>query len=67
MDTVESFCRASGIAHLSLLPAFRGRRALDLWVSEVNQHPNAEGHAIAAGAVFPFVRQLMATPPGNPP
>lgn len=59
MDTLESFCRANGIAYLSLLPAFRGRRASELWVSDVNQHPNAEGHAIAAAALLPFVRQLM--------
>ena len=59
MDAVESFCRASGIPHLSLLPAFRGRRATDLWVSEINKHPNAEGHAIAAEALLPFVLQLM--------
>jgi hypothetical protein len=52
-------CREDGIAHPSLLPAFRGRRAADLWVSEINKHPSAEGHALAADALLPFVLVLM--------
>lgn len=62
MDEIERFCRVNTMPHMSLLPAFRGRRSASLWVSEANQHPNAEGHAIAAKAVFDFVRQLMENP-----
>lgn len=62
MDAIEGFCRANAIPHLSLLPAYRGRRAADLWVSKINKHPNAEGHAVAADALLPFVLQLMAAP-----
>lgn len=42
-----------------LLPAFRDRRAQDLWVSPLDQHPNEEGHRIAAQSLLPFVRSLM--------
>jgi hypothetical protein len=59
MDAIERFCRENDIPHLSLLPAFRGRRAADLWVSEINKHPNAEGHALAADGLLPFVLELM--------
>jgi hypothetical protein len=65
MDAIERFCGEHDIAHHSLLPAFRGRRAADLWVSEVNKHPNAAGHAIAADALLPFVRRLMGAPPAS--
>jgi hypothetical protein len=65
MDALERFCRAHDIPHLSLLPAFRGRQSSDLWVSTANKHPNAEGHAIAAGALLPFVRELMTSPAGG--
>jgi hypothetical protein len=59
MDALERFCAAHGIRHLSLLPAFLGRQSSDLWVSTANKHPNAEGHAIAARTLLPFVRELM--------
>jgi hypothetical protein len=62
MDAIRDFADANGLAHLSLLPAFRGRRAPDLWVSSTNQHPNREGHAIAASALLPFVREVMQSP-----
>ena len=65
MDALATFCRTNGIAHLSLLPAFRGRRASDLWVSEANKHPNVEGHAIAARALLPFVLQLIGGSPAS--
>ncbi len=59
MDAVEGFCRANDIPSLSLLPAYAGRRATDLWVSEVNKHPNAAGHAVAADAILPFLTDAM--------
>ncbi len=43
----------------SLLPAFLGEDAPDLWVSPMNQHPNARGHAIAADSLLPFVVGLV--------
>jgi len=56
---------------LDLLPAFLGRDATKLWVTPYNQHPNEQGHRIAADAIVPFVRALLARPeapaPGGEP
>lgn len=59
-ETLESFCRKNSIPVLSLLPAFMGEDAPQLWVSAYDQHPNARAHAIAADAILPFVRDLLS-------
>lgn len=51
------------VPYLNLLDAFRGQHAPDLWVSPMNQHPNAKGHAIAAEALLPFVVELLESEP----
>lgn len=56
---VESFAAGRGIAAMSLLPAFRGQNAAELWVSPYDQHPNERAHAIAAEAILPFARKLL--------
>lgn len=66
-ELVEAFGRASDMPVHSLLPAFLGRSAPDLWVSALDQHPNAEGHAIAAESLLPFVAGLLAKEPGGAP
>jgi hypothetical protein len=43
-----------------MLPDFQGQRGPELWVSTYDQHPNAQGHAIAARALLPFVRELLS-------
>jgi hypothetical protein len=50
---------------VDLLPAFRGRSAADLWVSEQDYHPNAVAHAIAARPLIEGLRagSLAAVPP----
>lgn len=58
---VERFAVENGIPVHDLLPDFRGRRAPDLWVSPLDQHPNARAHAIAADALLPFVESLIRT------
>ena len=65
MDAIAGFCRAQGMPYMSLLPYFRGRRAEDVWVTEINKHPNDLGHAIAAEALLPFVVDVMRRPPGQ--
>lgn len=63
-DCLKRFCKEQEIPVLSLLPAYRGKDAESLWVSLYNQHPNAEGHRIAADAIYPFiVDQLAMSPP----
>lgn len=58
-DLLESFAAEHGMPVLNLLPSFRGHRGSDLWVSALDQHPNAEGHRIAAEAITPFVTDLL--------
>lgn len=63
---VEEHCRGLGVPYRCLLDAFRGRDALSLWISPVNAHPNARGHAIAAGAVEEFLVDAELVPPPRP-
>jgi len=64
VDSITAFADEKGIPVLSLLPAFRGRDAPDLWLSPFDQHPNARAHAIAAEALWPFLEeQVRAGPP----
>ena len=56
---IERFARDAGIPLFSLSPAFRGRDAATLWVSPNDQHPNEEGHRIAAGALLPYVEATL--------
>lgn len=58
-DAVVEFARKQQIPILDLLPAFRGESAPDLWVSPLDQHPNARGHEIAARAIEPFLREQL--------
>ena len=58
-DLIMQFSTENELPAHNLLPAFLGRNASDLWVSPANQHPNAQGHAIAADSLDPFVRQLL--------
>jgi hypothetical protein len=53
------FSTENDLPALNLLPAYLGKSAPELWISAGNQHPNAKGHAIAADAMTPFIRQLV--------
>ncbi|MFM7143047.1 MAG: SGNH/GDSL hydrolase family protein [Alphaproteobacteria bacterium] len=77
-DRIEAAGVEAGLPTLDLLPAFRGEDAAALWVSPLNQHPNERGHEIAAQAILPFLRSLLAegplrrpgvaqSPPQSPP
>ncbi len=58
--TLAGFFAREGIRYQDLLPAFRGRRPADLWVHEVDRHPNERAQAIAADALLPVVRETAA-------
>lgn len=45
---VGALGEAAGFEVVDLLPAFEGRDASALWVHRADQHPNAEGHRLAA-------------------
>ena len=57
VQEIMRFAKAEQMTTLSLLPAFLGRSASELWVSPLDQHPNKEGHAIAANAIYEFLFQ----------
>lgn len=48
---LAGFLDAQRIRWIDLEPAFDGRRVESMWVHPLDMHPNAEAHAIAAGAV----------------
>ncbi len=58
-DVITNFALENEIPTHNLLPAFMGKNAPDLWVSALNQHPNALGHEIAANSILPFLRHLL--------
>jgi hypothetical protein len=55
VDAISGFANDNGIPVLSLLPTYRGHHGPDLWVSALDQHPNALAHRLAAEAISPFV------------
>ena len=65
-DLLVTFAERNRMPVHNLLPDYLGLAAADLWVSGLNQHPNARGHRIAADALLPFVRQLLAAPSPRP-
>lgn len=50
--------RQRGIEFLDLLPAYRNYRCRDLWVHDVDRHPNELAHRVAAEAI---VQHLLDT------
>jgi hypothetical protein len=56
---IAGFCARSAIPYHDLLGAFRGRRASELWVHEVDRHPNEIAQRIAADALLPVVREML--------
>lgn len=58
-DEIAHVAAGLDIPVFSLTPAFLGRNAPDLWVASNDQHPNAEGHRIAAERLVPRIRELL--------
>jgi tetratricopeptide (TPR) repeat protein len=65
LNVLEKFGQNQNVPVLNLLPAFQGQFAPDLWVTPYDQHPNEQGHKIAAQAILPFVEQLLKTSTGR--
>lgn len=59
---VSAFAGSLGLPVLDLLPAFVGHEGPELWAHPVDQHPSPEGHAIAADALFRFLRDEELVP-----
>jgi len=58
-DEIEKFAAKRDIPVFSLTPGFEGHDARSLWVSRYDQHPNSEGHAIAARTLLPYLRKSI--------
>jgi lysophospholipase L1-like esterase len=58
---IKNFLVAKNVAVLDLLPAYSGRQSISLWADRHNRHPNRQGHAIAADAIYQHLltSQLM--------
>ncbi len=50
-DRVSDAARARGITVTSSFPVFEGRDPESLWINPLDSHPDAEGHALLAGAL----------------
>lgn len=58
-DEVVAFCGANGIPIADLLPALRGVRQEDLWVTPADMHPNPRAHALAAEVITATLQPLL--------
>ena len=56
-DVVGGMLRSAGIPYLDLAPVFAGKNSSDLWVHEVNHHPNGKAHRVAAEAIVRWLRR----------
>lgn len=54
-EMIAGYCRSHSIPVLDLFPAFKGQDDDRLWVHPSDQHPNAEGHRIAAETLASFI------------
>jgi hypothetical protein len=53
------FAETHDIPAMSLISGFEGKDERDLWVSPVDQHPNAVGHEIAAETLLPYLKEIL--------
>ncbi|MBW2287612.1 MAG: SGNH/GDSL hydrolase family protein [Deltaproteobacteria bacterium] len=53
------FAETHDIPAMSLISGFEGKDERDLWVSPVDQHPNAVGHEIAAETLLPYLTEIL--------
>ena len=58
-DRMRRFAADMGVPYLDLLEVFAGRDAESLRVSLANEHPNREGHRIAAERLSEFLLEEM--------
>ncbi len=54
-EMLSQYCADNGIVELDLLEAFHGESYTELWVHPSDQHPNEQGHRIAADAMAEFI------------
>ncbi|HEB53072.1 MAG TPA: SGNH/GDSL hydrolase family protein [bacterium] len=59
---LDEFWRSQGIAHLDLLPLLREHRPEELVVNAADAHPNERASKLAAAAIQPWLRRIIAMP-----
>lgn len=59
VQEIMTFAADHGIPAFSLLEAFMGQDGPSLWIASDDAHPNERGHALAADAMEPFVREQL--------
>ncbi|MGD9647017.1 MAG: SGNH/GDSL hydrolase family protein [Pirellulales bacterium] len=53
---VGQLAREAGLPVLDLAPTFAGQTTRDLWVHQTDHHPNGQANAIAAEAIYGWLR-----------
>jgi len=56
-EKVKAMAEEAGLPVLDLTPAFAGRKTSDLWVHPTDHHPNGKANAIAAQAIFEWLKK----------
>jgi hypothetical protein len=59
-EEISRFAEEANIPVFSLTSGFIGKNAADLWVSANDQHPNEQGHIIAADTLLPYVLDVIS-------
>jgi hypothetical protein len=64
-EEVAAEARAHGVFYLDTRDAFRGTRASDFWIYELDPHPNGKAHEVFAQVIASFLRSngLLPTSP----
>ena len=58
-EAVAAFCRTNTIEFLDVLPALKGHRTPELWVSPADYHGNELAQRLAVELLTPFAASLM--------
>lgn len=59
-DIFAQTARENGFAYVDLLPVFRGLKPQEIWAMPGDPHPNARGHDLMAGAIYPLLAHAPA-------
>ncbi len=59
-EEISSFAEEAKIPVFSLTSGFIGENATNLWISANDQHPNEQGHLIAANTLLPYVLDVIS-------
>jgi len=58
-QVIVDFAEQAELPVFSLTPGFLGRDEQELWVASDDQHPNEQGHRIAADTLWPYLSSIV--------